>query len=140
MIEGTRLSQLSETIQNLQEATTAMKEEQSKHGMLIEGVLQQLYNLASSYDSLVQITTKTHSGERTSNSVKINANPMFDGHQGIQARSLRLDFPCFDGGDPSEWILKAQQFFNYFKTPEDHKLEIASFHMEGKALTWYYWL
>jgi hypothetical protein len=51
-----------------------------------------------------------------------------------------LDFPRFDGGDPSEWILKAQQFFNYFETPEDHKLEIVSFHMEGKTLTWYYWV
>ncbi|KAA8549923.1 hypothetical protein F0562_001607 [Nyssa sinensis] len=102
MAEGTRLSQLSETVNNLQGVTTALKEEQSRHGMLIEGVLQQLNNLASSYDS--------------------------------------LDFPRFDGGDPSEWILKVQQFFNYFETPEDHKLEIASFHMEGKALTWYYWL
>ena len=65
---------------------------------------------------------------------------LFDGHGRIQARSLLLDFTRFDGGDPSERILKAQQFFNYFETPEDHKLEIASFHLEGKALTWYYWL
>jgi hypothetical protein len=36
--------------------------------------------------------------------------------------------------------LKAQQFFNYFETLEDRKLEIASFHMEREALTWYYWL
>jgi hypothetical protein len=49
-----------------------------------------------------------------------------------------LDFSRFDEGDPSEWILKAQQFFNYVETPEDHKLETASFHMEGEALTWYY--
>lgn len=76
--------------------------------MLIEGVLQQLNNLASSYDSLVQITTKLNSGEGTSNNVKVNVNPLFDGHGGIQARSLRLDFPCFNGGDPSKWILKAQ--------------------------------
>ncbi|KAA8514829.1 hypothetical protein F0562_018008 [Nyssa sinensis] len=136
MAEGTRLSQLSETLNNLQGVTTALKEEQSRHGMLIEGVMQQLNNLASSYDSLVQITTNLSPGEGTSNSVKVNANPLFDGRGGIQARSLRLDFPHFDGGDPSEWILKAQQFFNYFETLEDHKLEIASFHMEGKALTW----
>lgn len=108
--------------------------------MLIEGVLQQFNNLASSYDRLVQITTKLSSGEETSNNVKLNANPLFDGHGGIQARSLRLNFPRFDRGDPSEWILKAHQFFNYFETLEDHKLEIASFHMEGKALTRYYWL
>ena len=36
--------------------------------------------------------------------------------------------------------MKTQQFFNYFETPDDHKMKIASFHMEGKALTWYHWL
>lgn len=44
------------------------------------------------------------------------------------------------GEIPNDWILKAHQFFKYFETPEEHKLEIASFHMEGKVLTWYYWL
>jgi hypothetical protein len=122
----------------LQGVTTALKEEKFRHDMLIEGVLQQLNNLASTYDSLVQITTKITSNEGTSNNVKANVNPLFNGHGGIQARSLRLDFSRFDGGDPNEWILKAQQFFNYVETPEDHKLEIASFHMEGEALTWYY--
>lgn len=51
-----------------------------------------------------------------------------------------MDFPCFDGGDPNEWIVKVQQLFSYYQTPEDHKLEIASFHIEGKALSWYSWL
>lgn len=107
MAEGTRLSQLSEIVNHLQGETVALKEEQSRHGMLIEGVLQQLNNLASSYDNLVQITSKLSLEEGTSNNAKVNANPLFDGHGGIQARFLLLDFPRFDRGDPSEWILKA---------------------------------
>lgn len=63
MADGTRYSKLSETVHNLHGETAALKDEQSRHGMLIEGVLQQLNNLASSYDSLVQITTKLSSGE-----------------------------------------------------------------------------
>lgn len=51
-----------------------------------------------------------------------------------------MDFLHFDGGDPHDWILKAQQLFTYCQTLEDHKLQIASLHMEGKALSWYYWL
>ncbi|KAA8524249.1 hypothetical protein F0562_010672 [Nyssa sinensis] len=133
MAERTRLVHLSNIVNTLHGETVSLKEEQSRQGMLIERVLQQLNNL-------VQITTKLSSEEGTSNNVKLNANPLFVGHTGIQARSLRLDFPRFDDGDPSEWILKAQQFFNYFETPDNHKLEIASFHIEGKALTWYYWL
>ncbi|KAA8543775.1 hypothetical protein F0562_022048 [Nyssa sinensis] len=51
---------------------------------------------------------KLSAREGASNNVRVNANPLFDGHGGIQARTLQLDFPRFDGGDPSEWILKAQ--------------------------------
>ncbi|KAA8515066.1 hypothetical protein F0562_018147 [Nyssa sinensis] len=101
MAEGTRLSQLSETVNNLQGVTIALKEEQSRHGMLIEGVLQQLNNLASSYGSLVQITTNLSPGEGTSNSVKVNANPLFDGRRGIQARSLRK---------PKLYLLEGMEF------------------------------
>ncbi|XP_041001674.1 uncharacterized protein LOC121247377 [Juglans microcarpa x Juglans regia] len=138
MAEGTRLSQLAEIVTTIHGETASLKEARDKQEALIEGVLQQLNNLASNYDSLVQITTKLSSGEGSSNNVRINANPLFDGHGGIQARTLRLDFPRFDDGDPSEWILKALQFFAYCQTLEDHKLQIASFHMEGKALSWYY--
>ena len=46
--------------------------------MLIEGVLQQLNNLASTYDSLVQITTKITSNEGTSNNVKVNVLYLMD--------------------------------------------------------------
>lgn len=104
MAEGTRLSQLSETVQHLQAVTTKLTDEQARHGVLMEGI------------------------------------PLCEVNGNIQARSLRLEFPRFDGGDPSEWILKAQQFFSYFGTPENQKLELASFHMEGKALTWFCWL
>lgn len=104
MAEGTRISQLFDSVHHLQEVTTKLTDEQSRHGLLMEGI------------------------------------PLCEVNGGIQARSLRLDFPRFDGGDPSEWILKAQQFFSYFGTPENQKMELASFHMEGKALTWYYWL
>ena len=140
MAEGTRLTQLSETVRQLQDVTTVLTGQQSKQELLMEKVLQQLNNLATSYDSLVQDNHKRNSGEGTSRNTRIHANPLFEGHGGIQARSLRLDFPHFDGGNPNEWILKAQQFFTYFETPDDHKMEIASFHMEGKALTWFYWL
>ena len=79
-------------------------------------------------------------GEGTSQNLGGNPKPLLEGPIGIQACTLRLDFPHFDGGEPHDWILKAQQFFAYCQTPEDQKLQIASFHMEGKALSWYCWL
>lgn len=79
-----------------------MKEEQDRQRALMEKVLLQISNLASSYNSLVQMSTRFNSGEGSSGNthVKMNANALFDGQGGIHARKLCLDFPCFDGGDP----------------------------------------
>ena len=74
----------------------------------MEGILQQLNNLASSYDSLMHVINWESLGEGTSQNTRVHANPLFEGSGGIQARSLHLDFPRFDGGGPNEWILKAQ--------------------------------
>ena len=101
MAEGTRISQLAENVQRLQEVTTKLSDDQSRHGMLMEGILQQLNNLASSYEGLAQVTARLNSGEGTSTNTRGNTNPLCEVNGGIQARSIRLDFPRFDGGDPS---------------------------------------
>lgn len=36
--------------------------------------------------------------------------------------------------------MKVEQFFAYFQIPENQNLNIAFFHMEGKALSWFIWL
>jgi len=59
---------------------------------------------------------------------------------GLQTRTLKLNFPRFDGTNPMNWILKAQQFYNYNRTPEQQKVSFVAFHTEGKALIWYNWL
>jgi hypothetical protein len=51
-----------------------------------------------------------------------------------------LDSPKFDGTDPINWILKAQQFFSYIQTTKNQMVPIAAFHMEGRTLTLYHWL
>uniref|UniRef100_A0A6N2MU44 Replication factor A C-terminal domain-containing protein n=1 Tax=Salix viminalis TaxID=40686 RepID=A0A6N2MU44_SALVM len=61
-----------------------MAESQTKQGVLMEKILQQLNRLASSYDSLVQITARNQSGGGTSSNVRVNVNPLFEGHREIQ--------------------------------------------------------
>lgn len=142
MVEGTRQAQLAEAVTNLREETASLKEEQGRQRALMENVLQQLSSLAVSYDNLAQLSSKTQQGEGSSggDTMKVIPNPAFVEHGGIQARTLRLEFPRFDGSEPTEWILKTQQYFAYFQTLDHQKLQIASFHMEGKALSWYSWL
>jgi hypothetical protein len=68
-------------------------------------------------------------------------NAMFDqqceDHGGIITRSVRINFPKFDGSDHVGWIYKANNFFYFHRTPYNQMLMLASIHMEGKALVWY---
>jgi hypothetical protein len=59
---------------------------------------------------------------------------------GINPRSVNLDFPKFDGSDPTNWVLKAQQFFVFGQIQDNQRVPISYFHIEGKALQWYNWL
>ncbi|MCI22893.1 hypothetical protein A2U01_0044071, partial [Trifolium medium] len=38
------------------------------------------------------------------------------------------------------WIFKISQFFDYHHTPEAERLTVASFYMDGPALSWYQWM
>jgi hypothetical protein len=60
-----------------------------------------------------------------------------DDQLAIVTRSVRIEFPKFDGTDPTGWIYKANKFFHFYKTSYHQKLQLASIHMKGKALFWY---
>jgi hypothetical protein len=53
---------------------------------------------------------------------------------------LKLDVPRFDGTNPHGWIFKISQFFEYHRTPEEERITVASFYLDGAALAWYQWM
>jgi hypothetical protein len=55
----------------------------------------------------------------------------------FRPRTMRFEFPRFDGDDPERCCYKATQFFEYYATPEQQKFNISAFYMEGKALIWF---
>jgi hypothetical protein len=59
---------------------------------------------------------------------------------GFSNTTIKLEIPRFDGSEALGWIFKINQFFDFHQTPEDQRLNIASFYMEGEALTWYQWM
>jgi hypothetical protein len=61
-------------------------------------------------------------------------------HNPFTNTTIKLDIPRFDGSDPLGWIFKISQFFEFHHTPEDQRIRMASFYMEGEALTWYQWM
>eukprot|EP00268_Persea_americana_P002743 TRINITY_DN10847_c0_g2_i2.p2 TRINITY_DN10847_c0_g2~~TRINITY_DN10847_c0_g2_i2.p2 ORF type:complete len:145 (+),score=23.88 TRINITY_DN10847_c0_g2_i2:142-576(+) len=51
---------------------------------------------------------------------------------------VKLDFPRFKGGeDPTSWLCRAEQFFQFHETPEVERVSLASFHLEGNVQLWY---
>lgn len=61
-------------------------------------------------------------------------------HHPFAPSSIKLDIPRFDGSNPLNWIFKINQFFEFHRTPEDQRLRLASFYIEGEALTWFQWM
>lgn len=55
----------------------------------------------------------------------------------IPQRHVKLDFPRFQGGDPTQWISKAKQYFKYQGIPEDQRVEFAFYHLEDEANEWW---
>jgi hypothetical protein len=55
----------------------------------------------------------------------------------FQVRAVKLDFPRFDGKHVLDWIFKAEQFFDYYNTPDSERLLIASVHLDSDAVPWF---
>ncbi|KAF7802029.1 Transposon Ty3-I Gag-Pol polyprotein [Senna tora] len=55
----------------------------------------------------------------------------------IHTRSVKLDFPRFDGSEPLYWIFRAEKFFAYYKMNDEERLTIAAVNMEGMMVPWF---
>ncbi|GAU11620.1 hypothetical protein TSUD_346120 [Trifolium subterraneum] len=55
----------------------------------------------------------------------------------FQVRNVKLEFPRFDGSNVHEWIFRAEQFFDYYDTPDHDRLTISSVHLDKDVVPWY---
>lgn len=52
--------------------------------------------------------------------------------------SVKLEFPLFNGREgPTSSLCRAEQFLQYHGTPEEERVMLASFHLEGEAQLWF---
>lgn len=50
----------------------------------------------------------------------------------------KLNFPKYDGTeDPTSWVCRVEQFFEFQNTAEEDKVGLAAYHLEGEARLWY---
>ncbi|KAG2312748.1 hypothetical protein Bca4012_027308 [Brassica carinata] len=52
-------------------------------------------------------------------------------------RHIKLNFPRFHGGDPTEWLSKAKQYFAYQGIPRANQVSFASYHLTQEANEWW---
>ncbi|RRT82730.1 hypothetical protein B296_00004095 [Ensete ventricosum] len=50
---------------------------------------------------------------------------------------MRMDFPRWEDGDPTNWTSRAEKFFHFHRTLEESKVEVASNQLDGDAIRWY---
>ncbi|MCI32277.1 hypothetical protein A2U01_0053490, partial [Trifolium medium] len=80
----------------------------------------------------------------TAMDVFINQSPRKQHHSAgsstrppFQVRNVKLEFPRFEGTNVQEWIFRAEQFFEYYDTPDLDRLTIASVHLDKDVVPWY---
>ncbi|XP_077236504.1 uncharacterized protein LOC143878006 [Tasmannia lanceolata] len=97
-----------------------------------------------------QLSTQSARDVAESSEVQPRTNggwPDVNGNGGTQAngfyqpyapRLVKLDFPSFNGReDPTSWVCRAEQFFDFHATLEAERVALASFHLEGDTQLWY---
>nr|TKR86270.1 hypothetical protein D5086_0000239190 [Populus alba] len=54
---------------------------------------------------------------------------------------LKLNFPTYagEGEDPTGWIFKAEQYFEFQNIEAPKRVQLASFHLSIVALQWFRW-
>lgn len=98
--------------------------------VVLQEVLTELQALRASYSQNTSPRDDS-SHPHTSRSNIINDHP----HQ-----HLKLSFPKFNGDDPTGWIYKVKQYFDFKNIAPEQQVQLASFHLEGIALQWHRWL
>lgn len=81
--------------------------------------------------------------QRIGNTVNTLSTALLLNNQSQMSNLPKLDFPKYSGhgDDPTEWLNKVDQFFEYQRDiPEADRVLFASFHLDGEANQWWQWL
>ena len=131
----TTTDKLEEAIHRLSENHTSLSQGHQSLNSKIDSIHSSLTSqIESLFDRLTAITLQPNNTPSPNPTAHIPPSPASRYHH------LKLDVPRFDGHDPLGWIFKISQFFDYQGIPELERLTIASFYMDGPALSWYQWM
>ncbi|KAJ8898712.1 hypothetical protein K2173_004846 [Erythroxylum novogranatense] len=124
-----RVEQLEQTVQSLSGGQ--------------EGIARRLEELFSQLNvRMDQLASQSSQGKGKDSETQTPESRIRSSNSGIipsyTPKMVKLDFPHFDEKeDATSWICRAEQFFQFHRTPDEDRVEIASFHMIGDAQLWY---
>jgi hypothetical protein len=107
-----------------------------------ESLEKSMENIASSIKEGFSGAQYKSDGENSQNSNKgfrDTCHSSWNGHhwsrqeKGSYIRPLKMDFPRFFGEEPIIWLDHVAQYFKLQQTPEEQKVTLAAFNLEGEA-------
>lgn len=54
-------------------------------------------------------------------------------------KSIRSEMPKFNGSNVHGWIYKAKKYLRFHNAPDEERVTVATFNIEGEALDWLVW-
>lgn len=94
-------------------------------------------SMSTKIGDLIHRTAQLETNQHTQHSWASSATTPHTSPPSDTQHRLKLEVPCFDGSDPTGWIFKITQFFEYHSTLNHERLTITSFYMEGPMLAWF---
>ncbi|XP_035834255.1 uncharacterized protein LOC118482726 [Helianthus annuus] len=124
---------IAEQLSLLIEATTAASANSTETANNLADLIRATQTLTTKIDQLTDhVTAGDDSPPRHRSPLRRPQN-----QNRRQPRQPKITLPLFDGSNSLEWIFQAENFFSYYQTPEDERVELAVFHFVGDALSWY---
>jgi hypothetical protein len=112
-----------------------------------EALEKSLENIANSMMEGFSVGSSKNNGDKSLNSNKrpkdkSSGQGFHRGRQedGSYIRPLKMDFPQFFGEEPIIWLDRVAQYFEIQQMPEEQKVTLAAFYLEGEANQWWQWL
>lgn len=89
-------------------------------------------------EEINNLLSKDGKSSRETSSSKTRDKQSYGSTNSTTQKYTKLDFPMYNGGeDPTSWMCRVEQFFEFKKTEEEEKLPMAAYHLEGEAQMWY---
>ncbi|KAF8380501.1 hypothetical protein HHK36_027988 [Tetracentron sinense] len=57
-----------------------------------------------------------------------------------QSLSDKIDAGNGNGNDLSSWLAHAERYMGFYNIPEEQRVDVTAFHLEGEAFRWFEWM